>query len=98
MTKQEEIRKVIDTYTDDACLYPESSCAFDRGGYCVSDDESYKCLMKRLDELGVVIQVERELPKLYDDEHPNGFSLPGWCTDAYKKAGYVAWEPLIGEK
>ena len=64
MTKQEEIREVIDAYTDDDCQYHDRPCEF-RGsyGYCISTDDAYKCLMKRLDELGVVIKVDRELPE-----------------------------------
>ena len=59
-TKQEEIREVIDAYTDDACLYPKKDCEHHCFGinseYCVHDDGSYKCLMERLGELGVVIK------------------------------------------
>lgn len=47
------------------------------------------------DSVGVVIKVDGELPKVYDDEHPDGFGLPSWCTEAYKKAGYVKTKPLI---
>lgn len=56
MTKQEEIREVIEAYTDDDCLYSKEVCAFRRGEYCISEEGAYKCLMKRLDELGVVIK------------------------------------------
>lgn len=68
MTKQEEIREVIDLYTDDRCLYPSKECKCHSGvggvgeGYCLSDDDSYTCLMKRFTELGLVIKVDRELP------------------------------------
>lgn len=63
MTKQEEIREVIDTYTDDVCLYPDKDCEFyTEFWYCISSDAAYGCLMKRLDELGVVLKVEGELP------------------------------------
>ncbi len=54
---REEIREIIDTYTDDGCLYFENDCGFRNDKYCVSDEASYQCLMKRLDELGVVIKV-----------------------------------------
>lgn len=60
MAKQEEIREVIDLYTDDECLYPSRVCPSFKGNYCDSDDNAYKCLMKRLDELGVVLKVFHE--------------------------------------
>lgn len=57
MTKQEAIKEVIDLYTDDRCLYPGKDCAsFSKEGYCLFDDHSYACLMKRLTELGAVIK------------------------------------------
>lgn len=55
MTKQQEIREVIDLYTDDECLYPDKDCKF-RDRWCIEGEDAYKCLMKRLGELGVVIQ------------------------------------------
>lgn len=67
MTKQEAIREVIDTYTDDVCLYPNMDCEW-RGDacssfeYCADGEGAYNCLMKRLGELGVVLKAERELP------------------------------------
>ena len=63
----EEIREVIDAYTDDVCLYQDSPCEFQgKSGlevYCSSAEGSYMCLMKRLSEIGVVIKVDREFPK-----------------------------------
>ena len=61
MSKQTEIREAIDTYTDDTCLYPNKLCQ-SRGtgryrGYCSSQENAYRCLMLRLDELGVVIKL-----------------------------------------
>ncbi len=56
--KREEIREVIDHYADDGCLYPNKTCEFFKGSWCVSGDEAYKCLMKRLDGIGVVIKVK----------------------------------------
>ena len=59
------------------------------------EKEVSKEIIKPLHSQGVVIKVERELPKVYDDEHPDGFGLPSWCTEAYKKAGYEATISLI---
>jgi hypothetical protein len=65
MTKQEEIRELIDLYVDGKCLYPDKDCAWrSEEGYCASDNDAYTCLMKRLSELGVVIKGE---------EHPRYF-------------------------
>lgn len=63
MATREEIKEAIDTYTDDSCLYPDKSCEFCADGYCVSTEQAYKCLMKRFGEIGVVLKVDRELPK-----------------------------------
>lgn len=43
-TKREEIREVIDTYTDNSCLYPDEECE-SRGenGYCVSTKGGIEC-------------------------------------------------------
>ena len=58
MTIRDEIREVIDTYTDDGCLYKDQECeSRGRNGWCVSTDASYGCLMRKLDELGVVLMV-----------------------------------------
>ena len=99
MIIQEEIREAIDTYTDDACLYPRKVCFFRKttfgGNYCTSGEDAYRCLMRRLGELGVVIKVDRELPVC---------ACWNWAdiaTDpkvvSMLKAGYVATEPLIQE-
>ena len=53
--KRAEIRAIIDNYTDDGCSFPKKRCSFYRGGYCASNNESYKCLTERLGTAGVVI-------------------------------------------
>ena len=88
MTKQEEIREGVYNVIEDRVM----TQTIHTSGQI---DELITDIQKYEDSQGVVIEVERELPKVYDDEHPNGFSLPSWCTSAYKKAGYVAVEPLI---
>ncbi len=65
MTKQQEIREGIDEYVDDDCLYTKTGCVHMPSkdfGYCNDRDGAYKCLTKRLTEIGVVIKVDRELP------------------------------------
>ena len=95
MTKQEEIRKVIDTYTDDGCLYPTKTCMSFKGNYCISDDGSYTCLMERLAEIGVVIKVDRELPTYWRDVNAQCCeSCHFWEQQNMLKAGYTAVEPL----
>ncbi|KKN22623.1 hypothetical protein LCGC14_0913320 [marine sediment metagenome] len=95
-----EIRAIIDNYTDDGCSFPKKRCSFYRGGYCASNNESYKCLTERLGTAGVVIKVDREFtkPKTYHCS-----SLPyaqGYfhSEEDHKKAGYVAVEPLVKGK
>ena len=104
MATREEIRKVIDDYTDDRCLYPDRSCEShglsNAGfkGFCISVDGSYQCLMQRLDGLGVVIKVERETMasicgycEFLDhckEEYPE-------CNEFKLEAGYGVFEPLI---
>ena len=87
MKKQEEIREIIDAYTDDTCLYPDKTCELRGsdivGGYCVSDDGSYNCLMERLDKIGVVIKVGEDEVEIVDS-----FGAP-------YKTKIVATEPLI---
>jgi hypothetical protein len=103
MNKQEEIREVIDTYTDDGCLFPDRSCNALGSGYCSSDEEAYKCLMQRLDKIGVVIKVDRELPKCECCEGAGligGSGINDCCpecngTGKMYCAGYVATEPLV---
>jgi len=98
MATREEIREAIDLYTDGKCLYPDKACVSFKGSDCLSDEEAYKCLMRRLGEIGVVIRVERESPLVE-------FTLTGHMTPsevaeiggAYRKAyaGYEAVESLI---
>ena len=97
MTKQEEIRRIIDAYTDDECLYPDASCESRSGhGFCRSYEGSYKCLIKNLDELGVVIKVDKPLPLPSLDVFTTGvIKLSKADLD---KVGYVAVEPLIKEE
>ncbi len=108
MNKREEIRKVIDTYTDDGCLFPDRSCNALCGGYCSSDTESYKCLMERLDKLGVVIQVGEisddlaqtasESPKYYAVGKDRAFISSERTAHVFKNfkdMNYVAVERLI---
>ena len=91
---REEIKKVIDHYTDDDCLYPDKDCKY-RGlyNYCISGDDAYKCLMKRLDEIGVVIKLK--CPDccwgLLEGEHAG--MIP---CDTCNSTGYII-EPLIKE-
>ena len=89
-TRQEEIREVIDKYTDDGCLYPEKACVrCSKEGYCASDNDSYTCLMKRLDELDVVIKVEAKMPQFQSrlTEEAN------WAL--LLKGGWSATVPLV---
>ena len=99
-TRQEEMKQVILSHADDECLYPNRGCGFLKGSYCVSGEDAYECLMKRLTELGVVIKVEGELPKRLCDPGLND-ALQGIGYEEAKrdmlKAGYVAVEPLIAE-
>lgn len=95
MDKQTEVREVIDAHTDDRCLYPDKGCAWcSKEGYCASDNDAYTCLMKRLDGLGVVIKVDRELPEIHT-AHP---ALYKAMQHEMLNAGYVAVESLIKEE
>ncbi len=96
MTKQEEIRELIDLYTDDECLYPNKDCE-SRGlfNYCRLGNDAYKCLMKRLGEKGVVLKVAAPLPDIsYHSAYPENEEA---YQQAILRAGYVATEPLIKE-
>ena len=94
MTKQEEIKEWAFVF-----LRPIFSGKGFTDSYADELTEAYiKDFFRGLSARGVVIKVERELPKLYDDEHPEGFGQPSWCTEAYKRAGYVATKPLIEEE
>ena len=81
--KRKQIREVIDTYTDDGCLFPDRSCSALGSGYCSSSEESYKCLMQRLSDLGCVI-------KLGDDVEIE-------MTDGAMIPRFAEYEPLIEE-
>ena len=87
MPTREEIKGVIDAYTDDVCLYRDNPCEHQgKAGlevYCSSAECSYKCLMKRLGELGVVIRVGEEELEAVD------------TFGATYKTKCVAVEPLI---
>ena len=100
MTKQGEIRKVIDAHSDDQCLYLDGVCKFRsndfKGVYCSSDDGSYKCLMKRLTEIGVVIKVERE-PSTYRNEDGEQRYYGDMPYEMYCD-GWRRFEPLIEVK
>lgn len=112
MNKREEIREIIDAYTDDACLYPDKNCEnhgkAKADPYCVSADGSYNCLMKRLSELGCAIIVEGELPPSpyhYYSKHDrtNRETEESFCDIGYGRgqqnmfeAGYQKTIPLIG--
>ena len=95
MSKQEQIRKVIDDYADDTCLYPEQGCEFCLHGFCVSEDV-YKCLMKRLGELGVVVKVEKEFPSVSTEF--GSLKLAGQMLDDMLDAGAVFVEELRTER
>jgi len=108
MSKQEEIRQVIDIYVDDVCLYPDTGCMSesvhrDFPGYCDSTEGAYRCLLKRLGELGVMLMVEREFPEhiLPDTDnvamatYAQGY-LNGQTT--MLEAGYVAMMPLVDKE
>lgn len=94
MTKQEEIRKVINSYPGGSCLLPDKYCNAKEIGACQTNEFREYCLMERLSDLGVVLKVERELPVIgaYFYEHEkSGYK------DAQQdmlEAGFTAWEPL----
>ena len=101
MTKQEEIREVIDAYTDDTCLYPTDKCDFRSRDCCCDYERAYKCLMKRLNKLGVVLKVDRELPKVVlgccvsADDKLYISAIWEYAQGAMLVASYVAVEPLV---
>ncbi|KKN23685.1 hypothetical protein LCGC14_0902440 [marine sediment metagenome] len=99
MTKQQEIREGIDEYVDDDCLYPKTGCVHMPSKdfeYCNDRDGAYKCLTKRLTEIGVVIKVDRELPLMPTD--PTLGDCLIWRTQQdMVNAGYVAVESLIDD-
>ena len=100
MTKQQEIREVIDTYADVACLYLNTDCKFRGKGYCSDDEGAYKCLMKRLDELGLVLKVDSAKPTILFGEEITIDSkqlamIVEKARSIYDDAGYEATESLI---
>ena len=98
MTKQEEIRaeleKIKDAIVDEAID--------ERRWFGVRNRDYVQEILTCLHSQGVVIKVERELPKLSDYDtrqttdssvdFQNGFLV---AKGAFIKAGYVAVEPLI---
>ncbi len=79
MSKQDIIKEAIDHYADDGCFYPSQDCEHRGGEYCVITERAYECLVKRLDELGVVIKVDK----------------PFRIGESVNDDGLVAVEPLI---
>ena len=103
MSKQEEIRQLIDTYIGDVCLYPDTGCTSesvhrDFPGYCDSTEGAYQCLMKRLGELGVVMTAERELPEILQKQGPHKEWLEKDLKRRLLSAGWEATEPLIDKE
>ncbi len=72
MTKQEGIRKTLDSWEDGDCLYENAECAnrskdpVTHQLWCRNGEDLYACLMKRLDKLGVVIKVNDHYEELID--------------------------------
>ncbi len=90
MTKQKEIREVLDTL---CCVAKAKDLSKSPTGF---DDEVSRAMLE-LQELGVVIKVERELPPIAvvsGDE----WSLKQcrWTQEAMLEAGFVAVESLVG--
>ncbi len=98
MSRQQEIRKVINSYVDDDCLYPKAACvhrSHKMPEYCTDSDGAYKCLMKRLTELGVVIKVE--CPKCHGiGIFYRGEPIENRCVRC-KGTGYVAVAALLDD-
>ena len=94
MTKQEEIREVLNTL---CCVASAKDLSKSSTGF----DEEVKGAMVELDELGVVIKGERELPAipefLYDKEEYRPYLKRGAINYSKMLTGYVAVEPLIEE-
>ncbi len=88
MTKQEEIKKAVKT-----CIAIE----WDDGRPGFDGNRLTQKILEVEDTLGVVIKVDRELPKNpYSDMPDSGEWLGyGLALLDLTKAGYVAVEPLI---
>lgn len=101
MATREEIREVIDAYTDDVCLYQDNPCEFQSGPikeiFCCDTEGSYRCLMKRLDGLGVVVKVDRELPIYYHNSLETIRKSVIEYHDEFSKACCGFFEPLVDE-
>ena len=95
MTK--EIREVIDLYTEDRCLYPDRECSHRASTvlYCSNSDCAYRCLIERLDSVGVVLKVEGELPEYRLNDDCSAFCHAAERDDLFR-AGYThKFERLI---
>jgi len=89
LTKQEEIRKGIETIISDQ-------------GYYFPWGKTAQEILAYLHSQGVVIKVEKELPS---DKNLYGVAKDNMAAGCYyhgqidmKEAGYVAVEPIIKEK
>ena len=97
MATREEINKVIDDIlvevVESARWNPKSDMLKVIPGF-------RKALLKRLDSLGVVKKVERELPSYTSRGEPNNLCRLGFAMARRDmlKAGYEATEPLTGEE
>ncbi|KKK47830.1 hypothetical protein LCGC14_3151210 [marine sediment metagenome] len=96
--KRAEIRAIVDNYVDDGCSFPKKRCSFYRGGYCASNNESYKCLTERLGIVGVVIKVDRELNWWRKTRLYRTLRIIGAIPAKTGESDYVAVESLIGDK
>lgn len=96
MTKQEEIKGILEAWADDCCLFLDRSCNALGSGYCSSSEEAYKCLMERLDKTGVVIKVGEIGNAGETDTH--GVPCNSLCHNMERKIlrmqGYVLVAPI----
>ena len=101
---KEGIREAINTYADEDCLYPDMDCdSYDeeQDECCVDSEDGYKCLMKRITELGVVLKVV--CPVCKGHARPNtvtytlqeGYLVNGHSCPNCNNTGLTATEPLI---
>ena len=102
MPTREEIREGIKLYAAGICIYQDGSYPCPIAGLGINSEMCLDCLVKKLDKLGIVIKVDRELPLVteadvveWSEAVKNGIKV---CQHLMLKAGYTAWEPLIGEK